>query len=49
MSKNDWLYKLACIPCNKLKEEVKLKGIENKSVLNLLVIGFLLLFLFRKK
>jgi len=47
MTTDDWLYKLSCIPCDKLKEEkkVEFKGIETKPLLTLtaFVLAILLL------
>ena len=51
MTTDDWLYKLSCIPCDKLKEEKKVgfKGIETKPLLTLAAFVLAILLLLKKK
>ena len=49
MTTDDWLYKLSCIPCDKLKEKkVGFKGIETKPLLTLTGLFLVILLLFKK-
>ena len=50
ITKDDFRYKLACIPCAKLREQkVELKGIETKPLLTLTAFVLAVLLLLRKK
>jgi len=45
-----WMYKLACMPCDKLREKkIDLKGSESKPLLSLTAIILAIFLLFKKE
>ena len=50
ITKDHWMYKLACLPCDRLKEKkVEFKGIEIKPLLTLTAFVLAVLLLLRKE
>jgi len=49
LTKDHWMVKLACQPCDRLKEKVELKGSESKPLLSLAAIVLAIFLLFRKE